>query len=397
MSVQRTQVSSLPRVRTFLDSVGVNSSHTRYVYLTALVHLHHFLQQQPQLRQLTPDSIITDILSNNVNVYEFLQGFMSYLAPLSTAIRTKRLFIAAVKSYFGFHDIDISPTKFKHRVKVPQLDREDELALEAADIRKILHNCNNRRLKPYLLTLASGGFRAIEAIAIRHEDLDFSVSPSKVHIRKEYSKTRTARDVYISDEATQHIKNWINWKFRKTRPNVIEFDPESLVFAADNSNNPINIYHKINQEWHKVLSVAGFNERKDGMKRRKITFHSFRRFVKTVIRDQVNQDYSEWFLGYNKSPYYTKKEQARSEIYATTCMKYLTFLDYGILEATGKSIESKLSEKDSEIQAMKMKYEQDMKVMREEINQQFNQIMSMIQQNPKLAQIKPEVLGVKKL
>jgi len=397
VSVQRTQVSSLPRVRTFLDSVGIKSSHTRYVYLTALVHLYHFLQQQPQLRQLTPDSIITDILSDNVNVYEFLQGFMSYLAPLGTAIRTKRLFIAAVKSYFGFHDIDISPTKFKHRVKVPQLDREDELALEAADIRKILHNCNNRRLKPYLLTLASGGFRAIEAIAIRHEDLDFSVSPSKVHIRKEYSKTRTARNVYISDEATQHIKNWINWKFRKNRPNVIEFDPESLVFAADNSNNPINIYHKINQEWHKVLSVAGFNERKDGMKRRKITLHSFRRFVKTVISDQVNQDYSEWFLGYNKSPYYAKKEQARSEIYATTCMKYLTFLDYGILEATGKNIESKLSEKDSEIQAMKMKYEQDMKVMREEINQQFNQIMSMIQQNPKLAQIKPEVLGGKKL
>jgi hypothetical protein len=33
-----------------------------------------------------------------------------------------------------------------------------------------------------------------------------------------------------------------------------------------------------------------------------------------------------------------------------------------------------------------------MKAMREEMNQQFNQILSMIQQNPKLAQIKPEVL-----
>jgi hypothetical protein len=33
-----------------------------------------------------------------------------------------------------------------------------------------------------------------------------------------------------------------------------------------------------------------------------------------------------------------------------------------------------------------------MKAMREEMNQQFSQIMSMIQQNPKLAHIKPEVL-----
>jgi hypothetical protein len=33
-----------------------------------------------------------------------------------------------------------------------------------------------------------------------------------------------------------------------------------------------------------------------------------------------------------------------------------------------------------------------MKAIREEMNQQFNQIISMIQQNPKLAQIKPEAL-----
>jgi hypothetical protein len=38
-----------------------------------------------------------------------------------------------------------------------------------------------------------------------------------------------------------------------------------------------------------------------------------------------------------------------------------------------------------------------MKAMREEMNQQFSQIMSMIQQNPKLVQIKPEVLTEKVL
>jgi hypothetical protein len=35
--------------------------------------------------------------------------------------------------------------------------------------------------------------------------------------------------------------------------------------------------------------------------------------------------------------------------------------------------------------------------MREEMNQQFSQIMSMIQQNPKLARIKPEVLVTKEI
>ena len=34
-------------------------------------------------------------------------------------------------------------------------------------------------------------------------------------------------------------------------------------------------------------------------------------------------------------------------------MKYLTFLDYSTLETTGKNIESKLLEKDKEIQLLK--------------------------------------------
>jgi hypothetical protein len=68
--------------------------------------------------------------------------------------------------------------------------------------------------------------------------------------------------------------------------------------------------------------------------------------------DQTNQDYSEWFLGHSKSPYYTKKEPERREIYATRCMKNLTFLDYTTLEAKGKSIEANLQEKDSQIRGL---------------------------------------------
>jgi hypothetical protein len=56
---------------------------------------------------------------------------------------------------------------------------------------------------------------------------------------------------------------------------------------------------------------------------------------------------------------------------------------------------SKLSE--SEVQRLKDKYEQDMRSMKEEMNQQFTQIMSMIQQNSQLAYIKPEVLTQKVL
>ena len=77
--------------------------------------------------------------------------------------------------------------------------------------------------------------------------------------------------------------------------------------------------------------------------------------MKTVISDQTNQDYSEWFLGHSKSPYYTKKENERRQLYATKCMKYLTYLDYTTIEATGKNIEAKLSEKEKEIQLLRQR------------------------------------------
>jgi hypothetical protein len=54
-----------------------------------------------------------------------------------------------------------------------------------------------------------------------------------------------------------------------------------------------------------------------------------------------------------------------------------------------------MSEKDREMQAMREKYEYEIQAIREETNQRFSQIMSMIQQNPKLAHVKPEVLKEK--
>jgi integrase/recombinase XerD len=75
------------------------------------------------------------------------------------------------------------------------------------------------------------------------------------------------------------------------------------------------------------------------------------------------------------------------------CAKCRMVLTY---DAYSETIEEK-ERKESEVKLLQDKYEQDMKTMREEMNQQFTQIMSMIQQNSQLAYIKPEVLTKKKL
>jgi hypothetical protein len=98
------------------------------------------------------------------------------------------------------------------------------------------------------------------------------------------------------------------------------------------------------------------------MVRRKITLHSFRRFCKTIITNHTSTDYSEWFLGHQKSPYYVQSEKERRLLYATKCMPFLTFLNYSKLEHDATVKESELemlmmkdANKDREIELLKQR------------------------------------------
>jgi hypothetical protein len=75
------------------------------------------------------------------------------------------------------------------------------------------------------------------------------------------------------------------------------------------------------------------------------------------------------------------------------CAKCKMVLTY---DAYNETLE-KENLRESELRALKEKYESDLKAVREETSQKFKQIIAMIQQNPQLAQIKPEVLTNKKV
>ena len=162
---------------------------------------------------------------------------------------------------------------------------------------------------------------------------------------------KVGRDIYISDEASQYLKNWLEFKYDNPKHPRVKGE-DDLVFAVyQTANSPERLYQRIIREFQKVLKIVNLNERKeDGIQgRRKVTLHSLRRHAKTVISDQVNSDYSEYFIGHSHSPYWTKKQSEIREIYANKIMKFLTFLDYSGLEASGKSIEARLESKDREM------------------------------------------------
>lgn len=50
----------------------------------------------------------------------------------------------------------------------------------------------------------------MEGLSIILKDVDFTTSPAKIHIRKHYSKTKVARDSFITDEAAECLSQWID-------------------------------------------------------------------------------------------------------------------------------------------------------------------------------------------
>jgi hypothetical protein len=59
-------------------------------------------------------------------------------------------------------------------------------------------------------------------------------------------------------------------------------------------------------------------------------------------------------------------------------MKYLTFLDYPTLEATGRSMEAKIKELEKENQMIEQKHEEKIETMQEQMTSMGSQLQKLI-------------------
>jgi hypothetical protein len=116
-------------------------------------------------------------------------------------------------------------------------------------------------------------------------------------------------------------------------------------FHCTNGHQGINYNKEIGKNrLIKTLDRIGKGVREDSNKRRRqITLHSFRRFVKTTISDLGYADFSEYFIGHSGSVYWQKKDSEKAELFRKI-EPYFTFLNIHQLERQGADIQSKIEE-----------------------------------------------------
>ena len=122
-----------------------------------------------------------------------------------------------------------------------------------------------------------------------------------------------------------------------------------------------------------ALDRDGKGAREDGNERRRqITLHSFRRFVRTTISDLGYADYSEYFIGYAGPTFWRKKDSEKAEIFRKI-EPYLTFLNVHQLQRQGADIQTKVEE----LEELNQSLRQRDKVKDDAIAQPSDQLVKM--------------------
>ena len=75
-----------------------------------------------------------------MNVYELLDNFVTYEGSKKNQEKNKpqsiKTHLVGIKSYFAYYDIDIIPSKFKRKVKIPKTLTEKEEPIDAEILEK---------------------------------------------------------------------------------------------------------------------------------------------------------------------------------------------------------------------------------------------------------------------
>jgi integrase len=273
--------------------------------------------------------------------------------------------LSTIRNYLEYFDVEISGKKFRTKVGMPRVIRQDKEPLTKKDIQTILNAAHSIKLKTYLLFLAATGCRASEALSIRLCDINFDTgsNPATLFIRGEFTKTGVSRTILLTDELVNQLQLWIKYKYRmrvidrhdkieregekKYRKYTPEVNKEALIFSMQyNADASISgLYTDLLLMFERTLKRLGgkFAQYEYSKKRMKITFHSFRRFVKSTVSNLGYEPYSElYFMGHNSvSTYYRIDEEERIKIFRKI-EPALTYLDMSFMETKHADTESRL-------------------------------------------------------
>ena len=322
--------------------------------------------------------------------------------PHSLRYATRSQYLAAIITFYELNEVILNKKKIYRYLGEEERPIENR-GYTTEEIAKMLE-FSDERVRAIILFLASTGVRIRAITEFKIEDLT-SIPEYGLYQVRVYAAAKERYFTFTTPEATKALDSYLKYR---------EISGEKLLASSPlfrnqfNRNDPDSVHDhqpiKLRAlEWliSQTLQKAGITfvekqtELQDnhGRIRKNVRLTSgFRKFFDTqLIYARVEPRIKEMFMGHSiglDDHYFKPGENYVLQEYVKA-VDALTINEENRLKKQLKE----LTKKQSEIDAMKEKHEQEMKLM----NEKMNQIMSMIQQNPVLAHLKPDVLATRKI
>jgi len=101
------------------------SKSTAREYFARLNDFKEFIAKEYNYR-LSIDDLLVKVKEAHQDPYNLLNGYASYLRNRNISALTLKQRIVTVKNFLEYCDIDISPRRFKLKVKLPKIVRKKE-------------------------------------------------------------------------------------------------------------------------------------------------------------------------------------------------------------------------------------------------------------------------------
>ncbi|PWU82134.1 MAG: hypothetical protein DLM72_03490 [Candidatus Nitrosopolaris wilkensis] len=382
------------------------------------------------------------------DLLSFLDSFrkIETIDPLHKWIGTYNLYRIELMRFFKW--LYYPDIEYKQRPKpsvienIHQLKRKEKSIYKPTDLwtpeddSLFLRYCPNPRDRCYHAMSRDSAARPHELLKLRIKDVVFKLTPDKKQYAEILVNGKTGTRHIPLIDSIPHIKDWVSQHPQGGNHNSI------LLCGFGKSLNRVihirslnGIYEDYKKRFFPRLLDNPNVSPEDKQKIRELLKKPWNPYIRrhsslteksTILKEHTLRQFAGWSPGSNMHLKYlhyfgnesndsileaygiiSKDKQISEDLrpkqcpncsepnkpdskFCAKCRMVLTY------DAYNETLEKQLEE-ESEVKRLQDKYEQDMKTMREEMTQHFSQLMSIIQQNPKLAQVKPEVLTKKKI
>ena len=218
--------------------------------------------------------------------------------------KTIQLYFSWIKLYLrSVHGIKIASEDVKDLITFPNQPKYQREPLTLKQLKAIMENSSARRRCLYYI-LVSSGMRVGEALTLTKRNLYMDENPVRVKLYAENTKTNEERETYISSEAVEKLK-----------PFIEDLGEDEKIFKG--TDDPIQDVIYEDRVFGYLREKLGYTEKYRNSVRYKVRIHGFRSYFHTKASQVHSTEYANSLDGHTGylEQYYALTPERRAEMY----------------------------------------------------------------------------------